>query len=204
MPSQIDAGAGAGVEVGVTFRAHSSGYITGVRFYKSSLNTGTHVGNLWSSSGALLVGATFTNETASGWQQVNFSKPVAITANTNYVASYHTNTAHFSVNPSYFATSGVSNGPLSAPANGNGSGNGVYRYGSGSGFPAYTYHSSNYWVDMVFTPNTGTTGSPVAVATTSLPSGTVSASYSQTLSASGGISPYTWSLTLGSLPGGLA
>jgi hypothetical protein len=48
VPSQIDAGADSAVELGVTFRAHSSGYITGVRFYKSSLNTGTHVGNLWS------------------------------------------------------------------------------------------------------------------------------------------------------------
>jgi len=204
VPSQIDAGADSAVELGLTFRANSSGYIIGVRFYKSSLNSGTHVGNLWSNSGGLLASATFTNETASGWQQVNFSKPVAITANANYVASYHTNAAHLSVNPSYFATSGVSNSPLSAPANGNGSGNGVYLYGSGSGFPTYTYNSSNYWVDMVFTPNTGTTGSPLAVATTSLPSGTVSASYGQTLSANGGTSPYTWSLTSGSLPVGLA
>ncbi len=204
VPSQIDAGADSAVELGVTFRANSSGYITGVRFYKSSLNTGTHVGNLWSSAGGLLASATFANETTSGWQQVNFSTPVAITANANYVASYHTNAAHLSVNPSYFATSGVSNGPLSAPVNGNGSGNGVYRYGSGSGFPTYTYNSSNYWVDLVFTPNTGTTGSPLAVATTSLPSGTVSASYSQPLSASGGTSPYAWSLSSGSLPVGLA
>ncbi len=203
VPSQIDAGADSPVELGVTFRANNSGYINGVRFYKSSLNTGTHVGNLWTSSGALLASATFTNETASGWQQVDFSKPVAITANTNYVASYHTNTAHFSVNPSYFATSGVTNGPLSAPANGRGGANGVYLYGSSSGFPIYTYNSTNYWVDVVFSPNSGTPGSPLAVATTSLPNGTVSVSYSQTLSATGGTSPYNWLLSSGSLPVGL-
>ena len=37
-----------------------------------------------------------------------------------------------------------------------------------------------------------------------LPQGTVGVAYSQTLSASGGTSPYTWSVTSGALPGGLA
>ena len=39
---------------------------------------------------------------------------------------------------------------------------------------------------------------------TSLPGGTVGASYSQTLSTSGGVSPFTFVLTAGSLPAGLA
>ena len=30
--------------------------------------------------------------------------------------------------------------------------NGVYRYGSGGGFPTQTFESSNYWVDLTFTP----------------------------------------------------
>ena len=38
--------------------------------------------------GQLLASAPFTNETASGWQQVNFPAPVNIAANTTYVASY--------------------------------------------------------------------------------------------------------------------
>jgi hypothetical protein len=36
------------IEVGVKFQADVDGYITGIRFYKGSLNTGTHIGNLWS------------------------------------------------------------------------------------------------------------------------------------------------------------
>ena len=32
--------------------------------------------------------ATFTNETGTGWQEVTFSNPVPISANTTYVASY--------------------------------------------------------------------------------------------------------------------
>src|SRR5205809_5221380 len=63
-------------EVGVKFRSDTSGYITGVRFYKLSTNTGTHVGHLWTSTGSLLATATFSSETTSGWQQVNFGSAV--------------------------------------------------------------------------------------------------------------------------------
>src|SRR5579862_6953509 len=83
--------------------------------------TRTHVGNFWDNAGNLLASATFTGESASGWQQVNFSSPVAISANTLYVASYHTTIGHWSVNWSYFASSGVDNAPLHAPANGSSS-----------------------------------------------------------------------------------
>src|SRR2546425_2376591 len=44
----------------------------------------------------------------------------------------------------------------------------------------------------------------LSITTTSLPSGTVGVAYSTTLSATGGTPPYTWSLTTGSLPPGLA
>jgi fibronectin type 3 domain-containing protein len=138
------------VEIGVKFRSYSNGVITGIRFYKSTANTGTHVGNLWTSSGQLLASVTFTNETASGWQQANFSTPVPISANTIYVASYHTNVGRYAGDNNYFATSGVDTPPLQALPNSTTGGNGVYRYGSG-GFPNQTYKASNYWVDVVFT-----------------------------------------------------
>jgi len=154
VPTVIDSGAGPGVELGVKFRSDVPGTITSLRFYKSAANTGTHIGNLWSNSGALLATATFTNETASGWQTVTFSPAVAITANTVYVASYHTNSGHFSVDLNAFTSAGVDNSPLHALQNGVSGGNGVYIYGGTSAFPTSTYYSANYWVDVVFTPQT--------------------------------------------------
>jgi hypothetical protein len=44
---------------------------------------------------------------------------------------------------------------------------------------------------------------PLTVSTSSLPSGTISTSYSSSLQAAGGTSPYAWSITSGALPSGL-
>ncbi len=48
-----------------------------------------------------------------------------------------------------------------------------------------------------------TVNAALSVTTTTLPAGTVNVSYSQTLAATGGVSPYTWSVSAGSLPAGL-
>ncbi|MHB8557699.1 MAG: Ig domain-containing protein [Candidatus Acidiferrales bacterium] len=47
-------------------------------------------------------------------------------------------------------------------------------------------------------------GNALQITTTSLPAGQPSNSYSTTLEAAGGTAPYTWSITTGSLPNGLA
>jgi hypothetical protein len=138
------------VEVGVKFMSDVSGLITGIRFYKGEGNSGTHIGNLWSAGGTRLASATFTNETSTGWQQVNFASPVAIAANTVYVASYFAPNGHYAGDNFFFATTGVDNGPIHLLRDGLSGGNGVYRYGSTSGFPADTYRATNYWVDVVF------------------------------------------------------
>src|SRR5262249_30966352 len=96
------------VELGVKFRSDVAGSVTGVRFYKGGQNTGSHTGSLWSSSGTLLATGTFTNEMASGWQQLTFATPVTIAPNTTYIASYHTSTG-FAVDVGYFITRGADN-----------------------------------------------------------------------------------------------
>jgi hypothetical protein len=79
-----------------------------------------------------------------------FSPPVAISANTVYVASYHTNVGHFSVDRDFFAGGSIDNPPLHALSGGTSGGNGVFAYSSDSAFPDQSWSSSNYWVDVVF------------------------------------------------------
>jgi len=135
-------------ELGVQFTPSVNGTISGVKFYKGTQNTGTHTGSLWSSTGTQLATGTFSNETASGWQTLTFTSPVAVTAGTTYVASYTTTTGFYSSDNGYFNRSGVNSPPLSAPANVAGTPNGVFAVGSG--FPTDSFGGSNYWVDVVF------------------------------------------------------
>src|SRR5262249_1458520 len=124
------------------------------------LNTGTHIGHLWTASGTLLASATFTNETASGWQQVNFSTPVAISGGTVYVASYYAPNGDYPASSGYFAGPGAAPPPLHPPPPGVTRGNGVYQSGTGS-FPTQTYGPTTYGVDVVF--NTSTSSAPPPV-----------------------------------------
>ena len=151
VPATTAASDSSAVELGLKFRSDTAGVVTAVRFYKGATNTGTHIGNLWSSTGTKLGTVTFSGETASGWQQMNFATPISIAANTTYVISYYAPVGRYAINASAFASAGVDNVPLHALSNASSGGNGVYRYGSGGGFPNSTFNSSNYWVDLVFT-----------------------------------------------------
>ena len=183
--SVADTGA---VELGVKFRTDVSGFIAGIRFYKGSANTGTHIGNLWSGTGTRLATATFTSETTSGWQQVNFATPVAITANTVYVASYHAPNGGYAADSSYFANSGIDSGVLHFLQNGVSGGNGVFTYSPTSTFPTSTFQATNYWVDLVFatgaadtTPPTASATSPANGAVGVSPATTITATFSEAM-----------------------
>jgi len=147
-----------GHEVGVKFTSSAAGSISGIRFYKTSGNSGTHIGELYSSNGTRLAQATFVNETATGWQTVLFSSPVAITANTSYTAAYFSSLGNYTEDNNYFKGHSVTNSPLTAPADGTngasggdpGNGQGVYAYSASPGFPNQLYKSANYWVDVIF------------------------------------------------------
>lgn len=170
------------VEIGVRFRADIDGYILGVRYYRGPQNGGTHRGRLWATSGTLLASATFTNETATGWQQVNFDTAVPITANTTYIASYHAPQGGAAFDQFYFSGSGVARPPLRALADGEDGGNGVYLYGAG-GFPTSTWNGSNYWVDVVFSEEMGADSTPPSVISVNPAAGAPRASVNTAVSA---------------------
>jgi hypothetical protein len=192
-PATIDSGDPSSVELGVKFTADTSGWITGLRFYKALANTGTHIGSLWDASGNLLAQATFTNETASGWQTVSFSSPAAITAGGTYVAGYFAPSGHYSATPAGLG-SAVDNLPLHAVAN-SASPNGVFAYSSNSTFPSGSFNATNYWVDVLFAP----APAPGQVTNVSADPGYSSATVSWSAPSSGGpvtayiVTPYVGS-----------
>ncbi len=148
-PATIDSGDSNPTELGMKFTTDTAGYITALRFYKASTNTGTHVAHIWNMKGVLIGRAVFTGETASGWQQVNFATPVKVAANTVYVAAYYAPNGHYSTTANYFASGGINNAPLHAPQDGVSGSNGVYHHGVGP-FPTIGNQASNFWVDVVY------------------------------------------------------
>ncbi|HEV2780964.1 MAG TPA: DUF4082 domain-containing protein [Actinophytocola sp.] len=137
------------VELGVRFKAVTSGRVVGIQFYKGPDNTGTHTGTLWNLRGERLATVTFTDETESGWQQALFDQPVQISANTTYVASYHAPNGRYSRDMGYFWRPHQS-GNLLAPRSSWFAFNGVRGYGPG--MPKLgDWWASNFWVTPLFT-----------------------------------------------------
>jgi Domain of unknown function (DUF4082)/Bacterial Ig-like domain/Bacterial Ig domain len=150
-PSQPSYPDSVSYELGVKFRSELNGFVTGIRFYKGTGNGGTHLGHLWDAAGNRLGEVTFTNETATGWQQANFATPIPITAGQTYVASYYAPQGNYALDRPYFSNALIS-GPLRALSDTEATGNGVFKSGT-SGFPNKAKSASNYWVDLVFATN---------------------------------------------------
>ena len=91
---------GSDLRLGMAFRADTAGMITGVRFFKAPGGAAPHDVYLYSSVGAEIAKATSVSEASSGWQEVSFAAPVAIDANTTYVAAYRASDGK------YYGTSG--------------------------------------------------------------------------------------------------
>ena len=139
------------IEVGVKFRSDVAGTVTAIRFYRNAINSGGYTVHLWSSTGALLGSGRGTDgPDTPGWTEIKLSTPVSIAANTVYVASYFSRTGQASSDENFFASSGVDNSPLHAPASSTVGGNGVFSYCSNGCFPSQLDHATNYWVTPVF------------------------------------------------------
>ncbi len=150
LPLQPNSTDGNGVdwELGMRFFSDKAGTIDAIRYFKSPGEVGSHIGRIWSADGSLLTSVTFTNETASGWQQQKLQTPISVQADTSYVVSVNAN-SHYTKSVGGL-TSMLSNGGLTASANA-----GVYNESTGV-FPTNTWNSTNYFRDVAFTPATAT------------------------------------------------
>jgi len=144
-PTMTNFSNGPNYELGTAFTSDITGQITAIRFWKAPSESGTHTGNIWSSTGQLLASATFTNETASGWQQQALANPVTIAANTTYVVSVNTAGTFFVYTPGALLSQ-VANEDLSSVVGNNG------LAGAPGTFPTTNGQGNNFFRDIVFVP----------------------------------------------------
>jgi hypothetical protein len=145
------------VELGVKFCARISGTLNAIHFYKGPRNTGPHTARLWFPTGTpgnfVLAAQQEVSTSATGWITVPFADPVHINEGNTYLASYHTPSGYYSVDENYFYPGAAASTWLRTFLDGVEGGNGVYRYGPLTHTaPSDSFRSSNYWVDVDFTP----------------------------------------------------
>jgi hypothetical protein len=158
-PAQTD----SAVTVGVVFKTSVNGNISKVSFWKTAADTSTtHTVGLWQTvvvdiqtNSTLLASVTTSGEaTGTGrWVDVTLTSPIAVTANTPYVAGVFFPTAHYPETDGYFATDHTSSdGLITAPSQidpaASASKNGRFSYGASLTYPINSFGSANYWVDV--------------------------------------------------------
>lgn len=151
----------ASYELGMKFKTTEAGQISKIRYYKVStelgdpanptgdpvMETGLHIGRIWSVSGELIDTVVFENETKHGWQEAVLQTPLKIRANTVYIVSVNANKGYgFDVGG---LRSAVVNGSIMSVADDL---NGVHSTTPGK-FPTITYYQANYFRDVVFVGN---------------------------------------------------
>jgi hypothetical protein len=159
IPGTINTVDTSSITVGMNFKVLVDGDVTGVRFYKGNLNTGTHVVGIWTSAGTLLDSITVSGETSAGWQEQSFSSPISISADRGYTVGYFAPSGYYSSDSNYFTTFVTSGSIYAFADNEEGQRNGVYVYNSSLSYPTSATSASNYWVDFTFESSTSSSSS---------------------------------------------
>lgn len=145
--------------MGVQFSVNQSGCTLTAVWFWSAPGAGALPDTiaLYAVTGASLVHsetASWSGAAGSGWVRAAFSSPPSLTSGTNYKAAIFENTGNFfySGTPHYWDTGpgagGITNGPLSAPANsGADGGQDTFTNSSSLSYPSTSFNAANYWVD---------------------------------------------------------
>jgi|GEM_PF-5581638 len=129
------------VTIGTKFQVARPTDVTNVTFYRTVADASGYSVGLWDDSGTLLASGTVgSGGSVPAWQTVALSSPVAIAANTTYVAGYFVNGGRYHyLNHAY--DNAASDRLVSTPV-----GAGVYSYGGSMSFPTSTYDNTSYYV----------------------------------------------------------
>lgn len=123
-------------EVAVT---GAGGNLLGVRFWKIAADTGVHTATVYRTSDQAVLGQqAFVGESASGWQSLTLTTPIALPAGTYRVAVNHTTVNYGGITPGIAAASGSY--ALSST--------GWALSGAGTGYPTSAF-SWGFLVDLI-------------------------------------------------------
>ena len=142
------------VERGVLFSSSRAGDVVGLRVLSGAEADACLCWLLWAPIGELLGRVEFAESSIAGWQTARFSSPVQIAAGGSYVASYLDSNGRFAVTRGGFAQGRIYDG-LTVPIKG-----GPYQATRSSVMPTHRV-ASNYLVDVVFRPLSGSSQSGV-------------------------------------------
>jgi hypothetical protein len=131
-------------ELGMLFSPRAPGFVRAARFYKPAAETGTHVARLWREGGTLLATATFTAETASGWQEVAFNPPIFVRPGPQaHMISVNANNAYYGQR--YTHVGNWINGNIMTYFD-------AGKYGVPGEYPTQSFLLNDYGRDVVFVP----------------------------------------------------
>jgi hypothetical protein len=172
--------------LGLQFSVSQAASLTGMWFYSgaSAVSLPETIG-VYTAAGTLVhsESPSWSGAAASGWVRSPFASPPSLTASTAYVGVVF----YSGINSWYFyehdywdtgpGSSGLSNGPLSAPNNAGGAhGQQVFNSGSVLTFPTSNFLASAYWMDVEVTTSSGNVNGLVAAVAVAAPVGTVTGS----------------------------
>lgn len=158
-PYNTSVGDNAAINVGVKFDVRGAPYVQGVKFYKTTANTGTHIAHLYDvTTSTDLASEEFVSETSSGWQTVSFDTSVQVRDDHTYMVwvsmpngNYAADSAYAGGN-NYFGNYAWTHGPFGNAEDvvriptGN---QGVYTYSSDHTAVPGNANEANYWVSPV-------------------------------------------------------
>ena len=126
-----------------------AGYVSAIRFYKGNLDTGTHTASLWTSAGTLPRHRAVRRRDRLRMAGGDARRRPSRSPPTRRTWRRTTRRPGTTWPRPTTSPPPVTNGPLTALADGTDGANGLYRYGA-TGFPTQSFNKSNYWVDVVF------------------------------------------------------
>ncbi len=193
-----------------TWSVASGALPSGLTLSTSGIISGTPATSGTSSFSVMVKDAESTPMTATSTFSLTIAPPATLTLTTS---SFANGTVGIAYSATLQATGGITPYTWSLTSGSLPSGLTLSASGTISGTPTVSGTSSFSVTvkDAESTPMTATSTFTLTIAspatltltTSSLANGTVGIAYSATLQATGGITPYTWSLTSGSLPSGL-